>query len=81
MNTEISAHDLHVYLALLAADKLEPENCISILTQVLEDVQNSAFGHGRHDQSAHVPLSFIGAQHRWSPCVSRVLSFRLAQSQ
>jgi|GEM_PF-2405268 transposase len=37
MNTEISAHDLHVYLALLAADKLEPENCISILTQVLED--------------------------------------------
>ena len=44
-------------------------------------LQNSAFGHGRHDQSAHVPLSFIGAQHRWSPCVSRVLSFRLAQSQ
>lgn len=44
-------------------------------------MQNSAFGHGRHDQSAHVPLSFIGAQHRWSPCVSRVLSFRLAQSQ
>ena len=37
MDTELSTHDLHVYLALLAAGKLRPEDCLPILTRVLED--------------------------------------------